>query len=255
MDVSGKIIQKQLETRLAEMKALLKELVNIDSGSLDKEGVNQVASVLVPRLESLGFTATRTENEECGDFVVASKKLGGKGRVVVLGHMDTVWPRGTVNKWPYEELNENIATGPGVGDMKGGLVMALFALEELLKSGFNQLKSIEFVLVPDEEIGSVYSRERIEKVVNGADAVLVLEPGRPGNGVVTARGALGNLFIKARGEEAHCAVNYEEGASAVRALAMKVDDLERLSLPKQGTIVNVGVFTGGVAKQVVPEFA
>lgn len=255
MGASLKAVHGHLTERLPEMRSLLEQLVNIDSGSHDKQGVDAVSSLLSERLKKLGFTIDRIQNEVCGDFVVARKPLGGEGRLVILGHTDTVWPAGTVAQWPYQELSDEVATGPGAGDMKGGLVMALFALEALFDHGFDALQSINFVLVPDEEIGSINSRKHIEQEVSNADVVLVLEPGRPGNGVVTARGALGNVFLHAQGQSAHCAVNYSKGASAVRALAMKVADLDDLSVPEEGTIVNVGVFQGGVAKQVVPEQA
>lgn len=255
MSSSASDVQARLAARLPEMRSLLKQLVNIDSGSHDKKGVDAVGAVMAKRLANMGFEIDRIANDSCGDFVVGRKLLGGTGKVAILGHLDTVWPAGTVDEWPYQELSDEIATGPGVGDMKGGLVMALFALESLLEDGFNELESITFILVPDEEIGSINSRQHIEDAVKDADYVLVLEPGRPGNGVVTARGALGNIFIHAHGQSAHCAVNYSNGASAVRALAMKVADLDDLSSPEEGTIVNVGVFQGGVAKQVVPENA
>lgn len=252
MNSTAVALLKYFEQRLPDMRALLEQLVNIDSGSHDKAGVDQVSAVLANRLEHLGFSIEQRPNETCGDFVFARKALGGSGRVLILGHADTVWPAGTVAHWPYREISADIATGPGVGDMKGGLVMALFALEHLLASGFGSLESITYVLVPDEEIGSVNSRHHIEELARQADLALVLEPGRPGNGVVTARGALGNLFMYAHGCTAHCAVNFKSGASAVRHLAMKVADLEDLTEPEYGTIVNVGVFEGGVAKQVVP---
>jgi glutamate carboxypeptidase len=252
METKETALLDDFRRRLPEMRALLKTLVNIDSGSHEKEEVDKVGAILADRLARLGFLIERKPNKACGDFIVARQTLGGEGRVVILGHLDTVWPAGTVADWPYQELNEDLATGPGVGDMKGGLVIALFALEMLLAEGFCALESITFALVPDEELGSVNSRQNIEAVVRDADFVLVMEPGRPGNGVTTARGALGNLFMRAHGCSAHCAVNYRSGASAVRALAQKVADLEELSDPEDGTVVNVGVFQGGVAKQVVP---
>src|SRR6185295_4698250 len=170
---------------------------------------------------------------------------------LILGHADTVWPKGTAQEWPFA-ITDGRATGPGVGDMKGGLVMAIFALRELLSRGFDDLQSIRFFIVPDEELGSIHSRPRIEEVARDADWTLVLEPGRPGGGVVTARGALGAFFMHAHGKSAHCAVNYRQGASAVRELAAKVPLLDGLSDPDRGMIVNVGVFHGGAARQVIP---
>ncbi|MFA5664538.1 M20 family metallopeptidase [Castellaniella sp.] len=249
---TGSALLDHFNARLPDMRALLERLVNIDSGSHDKQGVDAVSSILAERLAGLGFAIERKPNAAVGDFVVARKSLGGAGRVLILGHADTVWPAGTVAHWPYQERDDDLATGPGVGDMKSGLVIALFALEHLLENGFDALESITYAIVPDEEIGSVNSRAHIEALARDADYALVLEPGRPGNGITTARGALGNLFMHAHGCTAHCAVNFKSGASAVRALAMKVADLEALSEPEDGTVVNVGVFEGGVAKQVVP---
>ena len=141
--------------------------------------------------------------------------------------------------------------GPGVGDMKGGLVMAIFALRELLAAG-SMPRIDPFFIVPDEELGSIYSRPRIEDAARDADWALVLEPGRPGGGIVTARGAVGAFFMHAHGQSAHCATNYRNGASAVRELALKVPLLDALSDPDRYIVVNVGVFHGGAARQVVP---
>lgn len=233
------------------MLHLIEELVNIESGSHHKVGVDRVGAVLASHLRKLGFEIDHQKLSQCGDRYVATKRLGGQGRLLILGHTDTVWPEGTLAGWPFA-IREGRATGPGVGDMKGGLVMALFALQALFESKFDDLGSIRFMLVPDEELGSLHSREAIEHEARDADWVLVLEPGRPGGGVATARGALGTFFMHAHGQEAHCAVNYHKGASAVRELAQKVARLEALSEPDAGAVVNVGIFRGGVAKQVIP---
>ena len=240
-----------LAGKLPEMLALIERLVNIDSGSYCTAGVNQVGAVLAAELERTGFTVERHPMRECGDQFVGRKRMGGKGRLLILGHADTVWPEGTVREWPYA-ASGGFATGPGVGDMKGGLVMAIFALRELLATGFDGLESISFFIVPDEELGSIHSRPRIEDAAREADWVLVLEPGRPGGGVVTARGAVGAFFMHAHGQTAHCATNYRKGASAVRELAIKVPLLEALSEPDRNVVVNVGVFHGGAARQVIP---
>jgi len=242
-----------LQSELPRMLALLERLVNTDSGSYDRDGVNRVGTMLAAELAQIGFTIDRRQMPECGDQIVAERKLGGKGRLLILGHADTVWPKGMAHEWPFA-IAGGRATGPGVGDMKGGLVMAIFALRALLSRGRIEgaLESICFFIVPDEELGSIYSRPRIEEVARDADWTLVLEPGRPGGGVVTARGALGAFFMHAHGKSAHCAVNYRQGASAVRELAAKVPLLDGLSDPDRGMIVNVGLFRGGAARQVIP---
>jgi glutamate carboxypeptidase len=240
-----------LEAKLPRMLRLLEKLVNIDSGSYFKSGVDEVGNVMAVELAELGFSIERRPLANRGDQVIATKKLGGRGRLLILGHADTVWPEGTVKDWSFSR-NHDRATGPGVGDMKGGLVMALFALKQLFADDFDRLGQIRFFLVPDEELGSVGSRIQIEEAARDADWTLVLEPGRPGGAVVTARGAVGALFMHAYGQTAHCAVNYHKGASAVRELCLKVPVLERLAEPEKGLVVNVGVFRGGNARQVVP---
>lgn len=243
--------REALRQKLPQMLVLLERLVNTDSGSYDKAGVNRVTAILAAELEATGFAIERNAMRECGDQVIATRRLGGKGRLLILGHADTVWPAGMAAKWPFS-MADGRATGPGVGDMKGGLVMAIFALRELLAAGFDDLASITFFIVPDEELGSIYSRPHIEQAAREADWTLVLEPGRPGGGVVTARGAVGAFFMHAHGQSAHCATNYRRGASAVRELAHKVPLLDGLSDPEQNTVVSVGVFHGGAARQVVP---
>jgi glutamate carboxypeptidase len=243
--------QAALHHKLPQILTLLERLVNIDSGSYYKAGVNQVGAVLTEELARTGFTVTRHAMQQCADQVDALLRLNGKGRLLILGHMDTVWPEGTVRDWRFAQ-DGGTATGPGVGDMKGGLVMAIFALRELLATGFDALESIRFFLVPEEEIGSIHSRPAIEAAARDADWALVLEPARPGGGLVTARGAVGAFFMHAHGASAHCATNYRNGASAVSELARKVPLLDALSDPEAGAVVNVGVFRGGAARQVVP---
>ncbi|HVO89021.1 MAG TPA: M20 family metallopeptidase [Casimicrobiaceae bacterium] len=251
MTIDVRELHRRLEGKREDMLALLERLVNIDSGSYCKAGVDRVASVIGEELARSGFDVARRPMSDSGDQIVAIKRLRGRGRLLVLGHADTVWPEGTVREWPYR-AQDGFATGPGVGDMKGGLVMAIFALRELFAAGFDGLESIRFFLVPDEELGSIHSRESIEDAAREADFALVLEPGRPGGGLVTARGAVGAFFMHARGQTAHCATSYANGASAVRELALKVPALEALSDAKQGRVVNVGVFRGGAARQVIP---
>jgi glutamate carboxypeptidase len=243
--------QAGLREKLPQMLGLLETLVNIDSGSYYKAGVDKVSAMVAEELSQSGFDIERHRMKQCGDQVVGFKRLKGKGRLLILGHADTVWPEDTVREWRFAASNGQ-ATGPGVGDMKSGLVMAIFALRELLASGFDALESIRFLVVPDEELGSIHSRPRIEAAAREADWTLVLEPGRPGGGVVTARGTVGAFFIRAQGQSAHCATNYRKGASAVRELSLKVSLLDSLSNPDQGIVVNVGVFRGGSARQVVP---
>lgn len=240
-----------LVPQLPDMLAATRSLVEIDSGSGFKSGVDRVGLHFGTMLRGLGFSVETVPQSDSGDFVCAEIRLGGTGGLLIAGHLDTVWPEGTASTWRFSHDDE-FATGPGVGDMKSALVMAFFAARRLLASGFNSLGFIRFLLVPDEEVGSVRSRSLIEERARDCDWALVLEPARPGGGVVTARGTVGAFVLTATGITAHCAHNYKDGASAVRELAQKVVELESLSRPDLKEIVNVGIFDGGTARQVVP---
>lgn len=243
-----------LRDQTPAMLALTERLVTIDSGSHHKPGVDAVGAILADRLAALGFTIARAPLADRGDRITATLPLRGRGRLLILGHLDTVWPAGTVAGWRFA-ADGTRASGPGVGDMKSALVMATFALEAVLRTRLPPLESIRFLLVPDEELGSIQSRAWIEDEARAADWALTLEPARPGGGLVTGRGAIGAVFLEATGHTAHAAVNPAKGASAVRALAGMVAPLEALSRHDDGISVNVGIFHGGAARQVVPDHA
>lgn len=240
-----------LAPALPEILAMAKRVVDIDSGSYDAAGVNAVIDVWAGMLREMGFTVDRAPLAGRGDQMTAQLSLGNGPRVLILGHADTVWPAGTVAQWPFARAGDRI-TGPGVGDMKTNVVMALFALRHLLKQGLTGLGSITMLIVPDEEIGSPQSRGWIEGHARHADLCLTLEPCRPGGGVVVGRGAVGAVYLRATGVTAHCGSYREHGASAVSALAALVGPLEALTDTKRGLAATVGIFRGGAARQVVP---
>ncbi len=235
-----------------EMLIKLRGLVEIESGSYDKAGVDRAGNVMARELNRLGFKTENMPDSQIGTLIIAERVFGGKGKVLILGHLDTVWPFGTLKEWPFTITNDGLATGPGVGDMKGGLIVALAAIEALEACHLGHFESITFVLIPDEELGSVHTRTIIEAQGRKADWALVMEPGRPNGGVVTSRGAVGALYLRARGRTAHCGGNFSEGVSAIRELSQKVGLIESLSTPEKDRILNVGIFRGGEARQVVP---
>lgn len=240
--------------RLDAMLADIAELVGIEAGSYDVEGVTRTSHWIGERLHAQGFELHYEEVPERGNRLLAVRKGQGKGRLMILGHADTVWPRSTLENWPFEIRGE-LATGPGVGDMRGGLVLAINAIDVASKAGLAEFEEIKFLVVSDEELGSPLSRGWIEEHAKTSDWVLTLEPGRPGGGYFTSRGAVGAFFIEAVGQTAHAAANYLKGASAVRPLAILVPQIEALTDLENGAIVNVGVFQGGDARQVIPGHA
>lgn len=237
--------------RLEAMLTDIAELVAIEAGSYEVQGVTDTSRWIGERLREQGFELHFEQVPQRGDRLLAIRKGQGKGRLMILGHADTVWPKGTLENWPFE-IKGALATGPGVGDMRGGLVLALNALDVATKADAADFEEIKFLVVSDEELGSPLSRGWIETHARTADWVLTLEPGRPNGGYFTSRGAVGAFYIEATGRTAHAAANYLKGASAIRPLAVLVPQIEALTDLANGTIVNVGVFQGGDARQVIP---
>jgi len=236
---------------LPAMLAMTERAVSIDSGTYCTEGVQAVIELFAGHLAASGFDVERTPLPDRADQLTARRVLGDGPRLLVLGHADTVWPAGTAAGWPFRN-DGTVLTGPGVGDMKANVVMALHALRRLLAAPLPGIGGITVLIVPDEEIGSPGSRAWIEGHARQADACLTLEPCRPEGRVVVGRGAVGALYVRANGVTAHVGPARALGASAVSALAAMVGPLEALTDPERGVGTSVGIFRGGAARQVVP---
>lgn len=247
--VGGGLLCQELRAELPAMLDETTRLAAIDSGSYDATGVDRAADGCAELFAAHGFAVTRSPLSGRGHQLTARRELGGGPTLLVVGHADTVWPAGAA--WPVVR-DDTFLHGPGVGDMKGCVVMAAHALGASLRHGVDGIGAIEVLIVPDEELGSPGSRAWIEERARAAGACLGLEAGWPGGGVVVARGAVGALYVTARGRTAHCAAHEDDGASAVAALAPLVASLESCGRPQEGVRVSVGVFRGGTARQVVP---
>jgi glutamate carboxypeptidase len=243
-----------LRPRTPEILALTAELVAVESGSYDAGNVSRVGEIWGARWKSIGFEERVRPLEGRGPQRSFHRRGQGNGKLVILGHADTVWPAGSHAGWTFHHDGEH-AYGPGVGDMKGGLAMAWFAVDALLALKRALPAQVAVLLVPDEELGSPGSRRWIEEACQGANAVLVLEPTRPKGGVVVGRRAVGSVRAYYTGRSAHAAVNHAEGASAVRAAARSTLALEALTDTSRNRVVNVGILRGGAARQVVPHEA
>jgi len=243
-----------LRPRNADILALTAELVAVESGSYDEANVGRVGEIWGARWKSIGFEERTRALAGRGPQRSFHHRGKGKGKLVILGHADTVWPAGSQPDWQFHHDGEH-AYGPGVGDMKGGLAMAWFAVDALKASGRALPADLSVMLVPDEELGSPGSRAWIEDGCRGADAVLVLEPTRPNGGVVVGRRAVGSVRASYTGRSAHAAVNHAEGASALSAAARATLALEALTDTSRNRVVNVGILRGGAARQVVPHEA
>ncbi len=243
---------KYISEKQFDMQKGVRNLVEVESGSYDKFGVDQIGNILADELKKIDFKVESVPQDNLGNIFIGRRLGMGKGRALILGHLDTVWPKGTLKEWPFTEIQGGLGTGPGVGDMKGGLIVAITALQALDACRLFNLESISFLLIPDEELGSTFSRPIIESEGGKANWAFVMEPARSDGGLVTSRGGVGAIYFQARGRTAHCGGNYSYGISAVRELARMVERIECLSNPEEESILNVGLFRGGEARQVVP---
>lgn len=238
----------------------LRELVAIDSGTDDPAGVNAVLDVLEGWMRRDGWELERcrsgplADGTALGDRLVGRIRGLGRGSVLLVGHADTVFERGTAAARPLRVEGGRVL-GPGVCDMKGGLVLGLAAVRALRELGPEALGRATFLITPDEEIGSPASRERIRAEARRHDVAFVLEAAREDGSIVSARKGVTTGRIRLRGRAAHAGVEPERGRSALLAAARLLLALQGLNDPARGTTVNVGVLRGGSRPNVVAETA
>jgi glutamate carboxypeptidase len=235
--------------------AELEALVNIDCGSYTPAGVNRVADAVESSLRELGAAIERIPHEPSGidrplgDLVIG--RLTGNGqRLLLIGHMDTVFEEGTAATRPFR-VDGDRAMGPGTSDMKGGLLAGLHALTALAEIGLRP--AVTFVANPDEEIGSPFSGPHIRRLAAEHDAALVLEGARANGDIVSARKGIADLEVTLQGRAAHAGVEPEKGRSAILAAAHQVVALHELNGRWPSVTLNAGVIRGGTRPNVVAE--
>jgi glutamate carboxypeptidase len=233
-------------------------LARLESPSTDKAAVDRCGAELAARLRAAGATVELLRQEVRGDHIRAAVPGAGsdsKGAapVLILGHFDTVWPVGTLERMPVRRDGDRLH-GPGVFDMKGGVAIALAAVAALRATGTPH-PPITMLWTTDEEIGSATSRAAIEAEARQASAVLVLEPALPGGALKTARKGCGEFELTVHGVAAHAGLDPGKGASAIHELAAQIAAIERLQDLPRGISVNVGVVAGGSRANVVAEQA
>ena len=243
--------------RYDEFVEALREMVSIDCGSYSPEGVNQVADLCEARFKERGWTVERTphlpaEGEpQLGDLVVGRLEGSGGKNTLLVGHTDTVFDDGTVAARPFRIEGET-AYGPGVSDMKGGLLTGFFAVEALRELGFEGFGRITYVCNPDEEIGSPFSGPVIRELAPQHDAALVLEGARANGNIVSARKGVSDYLIEVKGRAAHAGVEPEKGRNALLEASHKIVAMQALNGRWPGVTVNVGLVHGGTRANVVP---
>ncbi|MFL5725320.1 MAG: M20 family metallopeptidase [Chloroflexota bacterium] len=235
----------------------LERLVNIDCGSYTPDGVDEVGRYVAGFLSDLGaeVEARPDPAAKLGATIVGGfrgQAGGGARRVLLIGHMDTVFDPGTAAARPFR-IEDGRAYGPGVTDMKSGLLAGLYALKALVARGPLPFERLTFVANPDEEIGSPSSTPHIREIAAEADACFVLECARANGDIVSSRKGILDARITVNGRAAHAGVEPEKGRNAILASADFVQRLHALNGRWDGVTVNVGVIAGGTRPNVVPE--
>ncbi|MDQ0227473.1 M20 family metallopeptidase [Metabacillus niabensis] len=247
-------MERFLQQLQGEMLAYIEKLVNIDSGSHYKQGVDTVGACLKKSYLELGFTVKEVKEKEYGNHLIIQHKDATNPKILILAHMDTVFPEGTASERPFK-IEGTRAFGPGVIDMKASHSSLLYAVKALIHNGYKGYKQIKIVINSDEEIGSPSSRGVIEQEAKGIKYALVMEPARKDGSLVTARRGKGNYTLIVEGKAAHSGIEPEKGRSAIEELAHKIIQLHELSDHKNGISVNVGMIEGGSSVNTVSDHA
>jgi glutamate carboxypeptidase len=228
-------------------------LAALESPTTDKAAVDRCGTEIAGRLATMGGRVQRLSRVEAGDHLLAEFGCGDR-QLLLLCHFDTVWGVGQVERMPIVERDGRLY-GPGVYDMKGGLVISLLAIRAMTELGLDARRRIVLLCTTDEETGSASSRHAIEDEARRSDAVLVLEPALPGGAVKTSRKGVGVFDLVIDGVPAHAGADPGRGASAITELAWQVLRLQDLQDAARGISVNVGVVSGGTRSNVVAERA
>jgi glutamate carboxypeptidase len=250
---------------------LLGEAVEIESPTYSRPDIDRVARFFGREFRRHHGKVSLLENSKTGAALIAefwggrhaSTSLRGKGKreawslkkpILLIGHHDTVWPKGTLARMPFR-VQSGRAYGPGVLDMKSGIVLALAAVRALQALSIEPASPVRLFLNPEEETGSETFRREIEREAKGSRAVLVLESAAEGGALKTARKGVGEFRLTVQGRSAHAGVNPGAGINAIGELARQVLKIEKFAEPRRGLTLNVGVIEGGTRSNVVPEIA
>lgn len=245
---------KSAQKRERSLLNLLQTLAELESPTDNKVAVDRCIDFTARAAARLGAAIHRQRQRHSGDILEARfghLQSRSEKPILLLGHLDTVWPLGTLVNMPFK-IEKGRAWGPGTLDMKAGVAMALTAIE-ILQSENLPHRPVILLLTSDEETGSHASRDLLEKTASRCESVFVLEPAQGPNGAYkTARKGIANYHVHVTGVPAHSGVNFEQGHSAISELARQIAAIESLTDLKRGVTVNVGTIRGGTRSNVIP---
>ena len=251
----NKHILERAEHHKADALKLWEKLVNVDSGTGDADGLKEVSAIVIEQLVKLGAAIELSSAKPAvGDNIVASFTGTGTGKVLLIAHMDTVFPRGAAKTRAFR-IENGRAFGPGVSDDKGGIVAAISVLKILNDLQFKDYSRLTLLLNTNEETGSLGTRLLIERLAREHAVSLNLEAGRPGDGIVIWRKGSGTVKVEVQGKAAHAGGSPESGRNAAMELAHQILQLSRLANRERGTTLNFTVLKSGDRKNVIPDYA
>jgi len=238
------------------MLECLRQTVEIESPSNSKPGIDRLANFLAREFRKRGGKVRLLKHPVAGSAVLAKFWAGELNQkpILLLGHLDTVWEVGTLAQMPFR-VRAGRAFGPGILDMKSGIVIGLWAIRALQALKISPASPIHFFLNSDEEVSSVAFRKEILAEAQGARAVLVLEAAATGGALKTARKGVGEFKITVHGRSAHAGVSPAAGANAINELMRQLFTIQAIPLSRKGLTINVGRIEGGTRSNVVPERA
>jgi len=244
------------QAALPDQLALLESVVNIDSGTGDAAGGARVMAVLTPRLRTLGATIETVPAEAPGlaDNLVAMFTGTGTARILLIGHIDTVFGPGTVAKWRFSNDGTRLH-GPGVGDEKGGVVEAVKAIELLHAAGFDAFKTVTLLIETSEERGSPGTRKLIDRLLAHADVELNLEPGDAPDKLTVWRKGSTVFTIDVAGRAAHAGVAPQDGRNAAVELLHQLAEYDKFPHDGEGLTVNLTLLSAGTRNNIIPDHA
>jgi glutamate carboxypeptidase len=240
-----------------DARPLLEQAVAIDSGTGDAEGLNRLGALLTRELLHAGFTkveAVPAEAPAVGNNLVATVEGAGRGKILLIAHMDTVFAHGTVAQRPYRVVDEQ-AYGPGAGDDKQGSIAAICAMRALKSIGFRDFARITLIVNSNEETGSLGTRKLFREHARASDVAINLERGVPPDGVLVSRKGAAVVTLDITGRAAHSGLEPEKGRNAALEAAHQALQIGALADPKRETTVNVTVLQSGDKFNVIPDHA
>jgi glutamate carboxypeptidase len=248
-------LRRYIDGQRQPMLALWEKLVNTESGSRQIDGVNQVCGILRREMEAAGIQTRTIPMENAGDMLIGEWNMeSGKAPLLLIGHMDTVFKEGAAKENPFRIDGNGMAHGPGVLDMKPGLIMALYIVKALAAAGWRE-RPIKLIFAGDEENLHMFSntKELFAKEAEGALAAFNFETGYMDNRFVVGRSGGGPVSILVHGVASHSGIAPEKGRSAVLEAAHKIVEIEAQNDIPRGRLINCGMVSGGLGENTIPD--